>query len=420
MKLRQLSVIFRITILVGLLFSLTFNAQDSKASPDQGAIIVVNTLADELTDNDGLCSLREAIIAANHNTPMGGCPAGTGLDSIVLPVGTIVLTIPGADEEDARSGDLDITSDMRISGKGINSTFIDGGKLDRVFHVTVLSTVRFSHLTIQNGYARGIYGTTLYGGGGLLIDQGNVTVDHLVIRDNKTDIVGGGIDNGGTLTVTYSTLQNNQAESGGGGILNVNELWLMNSAILTNTSTTNGGGVSNRKIANITNVTFSGNTGTSGGALYNAVIMNVRSSTISGNTSAIYTTGIPRFTNTIIANSTGGQNCITDDFASITTEGFNLEDANTCQFTHTTDKTGTPAGLGPLADNGGPTLTFALEPGSPAIDPQSNQQCPILDQRGLYRPGDGNEDGIPVCDVGALEMNAKVPVTVKMPFIQRR
>lgn len=66
--------------------------------------------------------------------------------------------------------------------------------------------------------------------------------------------------------------------------------------------------------------------------------------------------------------------------------------------------------LGPLADNGGPTQTHALLPGSPAIDYGDNSYCDDnpgannLDQRGVIRPVDG--DGVPgaVCDTGAFEL----------------
>jgi hypothetical protein len=52
--------------------------------------------------------------------------------------------------------------------------------------------------------------------------------------------------------------------------------------------------------------------------------------------------------------------------------------------------------LGPLADNGGPTLTHALLQGSNAIDAAIGD-CPPTDQRGVARPqGDA-------CDIGAYE-----------------
>lgn len=54
--------------------------------------------------------------------------------------------------------------------------------------------------------------------------------------------------------------------------------------------------------------------------------------------------------------------------------------------------------LGPLADNGGPTLTMALLPGSPAIDAGSAVGAPATDQRGVARPQG------PGVDIGAFEL----------------
>jgi hypothetical protein len=85
-----------------------------------------------------------------------------------------------------------------------------------------------------------------------------------------------------------------------------------------------------------------------------------------------------------------------------------IGDTTGCEFTATpTDLTGTAASpidplLGPLADNGGPTLTHALLPGSPARDALSGA-CPDTDQRGIARPYDGNGDETAVCDIGAFE-----------------
>jgi hypothetical protein len=64
-----------------------------------------------------------------------------------------------------------------------------------------------------------------------------------------------------------------------------------------------------------------------------------------------------------------------------------------------------------LASNGGPTLTHALSPNSPAIDAGDNAQCPDTDQRGVPRPvGSG-------CDIGAFEYggSAETPVPTPTP-----
>jgi len=53
--------------------------------------------------------------------------------------------------------------------------------------------------------------------------------------------------------------------------------------------------------------------------------------------------------------------------------------------------------LGPLQANGGPTLTLALLPGSPAIDMGGNPANLMLDQRGVPRVENGR------ADIGAVE-----------------
>jgi hypothetical protein len=80
-------------------------------------------------------------------------------------------------------------------------------------------------------------------------------------------------------------------------------------------------------------------------------------------------------------------------------------------FANTLIASNTPAGgdsfsdpkLGPLADNGGPTLTMALLPGSPAIDAGNTTLAPATDQRGFPRPA-----GV-AADIGAFEYGSVMP-----------
>lgn len=67
--------------------------------------------------------------------------------------------------------------------------------------------------------------------------------------------------------------------------------------------------------------------------------------------------------------------------------------------------------LGPLRDNGGPTLTHYLGDLSVAIDGGINLACQPLDQRGATRPQDGDEDGNAFCDVGAVKV-------IPCPFLE--
>ena len=61
--------------------------------------------------------------------------------------------------------------------------------------------------------------------------------------------------------------------------------------------------------------------------------------------------------------------------------------------------------LGPLQDNGGPTFTCALLPGSPAIDAGDNTDAPLSDQRGFTRIVNGT------IDIGAYELQTASTVS---------
>ena len=158
--------------------------------------ITVNTTDDEV-NGDGDCSLREAILAANSDTAVDACTAGSGNDVITLPPGTYTLTLDGAGEDNGQTGDLDLTSNVTINGGGQNSTIIDGANTDRVFDVQDGAQATISGVTVQHGSA--------VSGGGVNV-SGALTVSASRITANTTTGVGGGIFVGGTLTVTRSRI----------------------------------------------------------------------------------------------------------------------------------------------------------------------------------------------------------------------
>ena len=98
----------------------------------------------------GTCTLRAAVQETNSQG---------GTNTVLLPAGTYTLTIPGADEDLAATGDLDVANDLTVTGADRSSTIIDGNGLDRVFHFTHLDLfptfTRFvlSHVTVRNGTA---------------------------------------------------------------------------------------------------------------------------------------------------------------------------------------------------------------------------------------------------------------------------
>jgi len=100
-----------------------------------------------------------------------------------------------------------------------------------------------------------------------------------------------------------------------------------------------------------------------------------------------------RMVNTLLATNTPGGNCL----GQIIDDGGNLSSDATCAFTNTGSLNNTDPKLGPLANNGGPSLTMALLAGSPAIDAGISAAAPLTDQRGVARPFGA------AADIGAYE-----------------
>ena len=110
----------------------------------------------------------------------------------------------------------------------------------------------------------------------------------------------------------------------------------------------------------------------------------------------------------------GSENCSFGGGGTLTTSGHNLDDRNECiDVAGPGDLVNTSAGLGPLQDNGGPTRTMALLPGSAAIK-AGEASCvdaagaPLSsDQRGLPR--------VSPCDIGAFEVQPPAPAAPPTP-----
>jgi hypothetical protein len=92
----------------------------------------------------------------------------------------------------------------------------------------------------------------------------------------------------------------------------------------------------------------------------------------------------------------------------MTSDGYNLSSDKSCKFNNSGDLNSTNPRLGRLQNNGGPTQTMALLPGSPAIDAGNASGCTDgrgrllkTDQRGKPRP-DKEDHGVG-CDIGAYE-----------------
>ena len=116
--------------------------------------------------------------------------------------------------------------------------------------------------------------------------------------------------------------------------------------------------------------------------------------------------------NTILAATTAGANAYDTSTGRITDGGYNISSDGSLNFTGTSLKNTDPK-LGPLADNGGPTLTMALQTGSPAINKIPKASSPATDQRGIPRPQP--QGGL--SDIGAYEL-VRLPAILAQPQSQ--
>jgi predicted outer membrane repeat protein len=208
-------------------------------------------------------------------------------------------------------------------------------------------------------------------------------------------------------TLNNVTFSANSATNFGGGMFNTSSSspTLTNVTFSANSATNYGGGMFNTSSSSptLTNVTFSNNTAsTHGGGMTNESSSN------------------PTLTNAIVWGNTNDQ-----IYNSSSTPIITYSDVQGCGGSDAWDTTcGTDLGgnidsdplLGPLADNGGFTLTRALGNDSPAIDAGDPNNCPSSDQRGFYRPIDGNKDGTARCDMGAYEFGS---ISLYLPLIFR-
>ncbi len=288
--------------------------------------------------------------------------------------GTITLTAGG--------GPISITRDLTLDGNG-NAVTISGGNAVGLFTVAGV-TFGVQRLTLANGASSSNGGAIANSGGTLNVSGSTFSNNQaLPVASGIFDSSGGAIyTSGGAVTVANSTFNGNAApsccgsgNSGLGGAIAV---------VLGGTLT-------------VINSTFSGNTVAHGGGI------------------ALFT-GSVKLTNTILA-ANSGNNCSTVS-AAFQDGGGNIEDGASCGFTSGTSLSSTNPQLAPLANYGGPTLTFALNPGSPALGRGVVASCgaaPVsgVDQRGMPR-------GTSACASGAVEgtVASSTPTSTPVPPTQ--
>ena len=404
---------FKVLALLTLVFSTLPGAPVHAAPLDVDPGCIASYTVSTNTDS-GAGSLRQAILS----TCAGGTITLDGDHNILLsnalPTITQNLTIDGSSHKLSAFG---IGADLNFllsigSGAIVSITHLTLQNSDsQAFSVKNAGTLTITDSTIsgfsstvaiagiKNTGTLTVTGSTISGNSGSnsggIFNTGTLTITNSTISGNSSRFEAGGIYNSGTLSITGSTISDNNAGSYGGGILNDGILTITNSSFFGNSASNNGGGIYNGNALTVNNSTFSGNSapGTKGGGIYN----------VTGKTVTLK--------NSLLANNTqpGGSSTPLDNncAGTITDGGHNLDSGITCGFSIDNHSlSSTDPQLGPLANNGGPTITRALPDGSPAIDAGDDAVCNDaasvnkLDQRGVSRPQGAH------CDIGAYESDS--------------
>lgn len=418
-----------------LLFCLVLLSRTAAANT-----ITVNSLGHEVTTN-GSCTLREAI----HNVNNPGSPAdyidcgeGSGLGNDIIDLSGVTGTI------NLTTSLEPFNQNVTLIGPGADQLTLRAGGSFRIFDSASAGLhISISGLTLTKGAPASGPGGAVY-----VEATDTFTLSHVVVTDNQvTDNRGGGIHNKGTLYIDHSTISNNKAVQSagapqGGGISNEGTLLRISDSTLSgNACDASGGGILAKADTVIINSTLDDNSGTFGGGILIAAIapgvdVTVLSSTLTNNHATTsegggisMSGGSPSdmtltIQNSILAGNTAamdGPDCTNDDGLSgtITSQGYNLvgiDDQCAGEFNATGDLKGTlasplPAGLLSLLNNGGDTLTRALQGSSLAVDAGNPGGCRdetgallAQDQRGFPRKADGDSDGSSICDIGSFEI----------------
>lgn len=412
------------------------------------ATLTVDTLLD-VDAQDGECSLREAIVAANTDAGYRDCPAGDGDDRVEIAVaGTIVL---------AAALPL-LTEGLTVAGAGSSESAIDGGGQFRLFALPGPANGTTDRLRLEGLRLTG--GRWDDGGAASVGSDRSLEVIDCILEGNVAEDFGGGLAALGAASVRIerSLVAGNLAlarDGGGVAVTFASSLEILDSTIAGNASQlASGGGVLAYfvDLVAIRRSTISGNfAGDHGGGVEQVGgTGTIEYATLTGNGAdadgdevgwggGIDVAGVGgslELLDTVVAGnfdaSAADGRCPDLNHrltADLTSAGFNLVGDNSCveipfpagEPNAGGDLVGTPATpidprLGELAEHGGPTPTHRPAADSPLVDQGS---CPgeIADQRGFSDPGTGlrpvddpevadRDDG---CDIGAVERGADPP-----------
>lgn len=414
---------------------------------NDGVVTVLNTTVSKNTadhvggvSNDGgTATITNSLITENTATSTGGGGIGNNSGGFGGSILTVTNSVISKNTGRSAGG---ISNNPFDTASILNSVVSDNTSVDSGGGVSSAGILTIQDSTISDNTAGGH-------GGGIITHfssaSGNTaTIMNSVITGNLANLTSGGIWGDGSFTVTECLISNNSAKQEGGGIRGVETLIINNSTISNNFAAQEGGGVLSGGSTTIIDSTIFGNTSEQyGGGIYHddsATTLTISNSTISGNSASDAGGGVFNFSTLTLLNSTITDNSAGDkgggirnrssggavtlnhvlvsgnsaptgpeihNSGSVTGDDFNIVGMN-----GTAGVVGFVPGVTdivpavplsdiftPLANNGGPTPTHLLVPGSPAINAVGGG-CPppSEDQRGLTRPQGA------VCDIGAVEV----------------
>jgi hypothetical protein len=374
-------------------------------------------------DNLGTLTVTDCTISGNSVASTGNAFGGGIYNSgtLTLTGSTITGNVATSVDTTTFGGGIYNSGTLTLTGSTITGNAA-AGSYESSFGggiINYYATLTATDCTISGNYSAG--------SGGGIVNVGMLTLTNCTVSGNSCLSAGGGLKNdSGTLTVTDSTVSGNSA-FGDGGIDNSGTLTINSSTVSGNSATLGyGGGISNNGTLTINSSTVSGNSEyqpdeSHGGGIDNGGTLTINSSTITGNSvsgggdragGGIYNSfGTFTLFDTIVAGNTAATGPDLDD----TTSGFSslghnlIGDGADATGYLPSDLVGTAQNpidprLGPLQDNGGPTFTMALLPGSPAINAGDPTGAPMWDQRGPGYPRVVNG----MIDIGAYEHQAVV------------
>lgn len=374
---------------VVLNLTVTTAADGDDAAPGDGVC--------EATSSVGDCTLRAAITESNQLN---------GLDVITIAPGVNpVLTVAGVAEDANDTGDLDVLDDVVIEGGGAS---IDAARLDRVFDLrSGALTIRDLAITGGQPPAGDEPGTLDSGTGSGVRSKGTLTLEWVNVVDNTA----ADSSPGGSVASSLSSVHMVETEiSDNVGstvvLLRGSTLALSRSTII---SSPDGLGIHSTSASGlvITDSTIAGG----GRALFldGGSTTVVARSTLATTADRLIDVGTAEPTRpnplyvggSILDAPSSGSNSMCSTAETVTSSGWNVAADESCGLNAAGDHQGQPGLVLAIADNGGPTRTALLVPGSPAIDripPGTPSLCDgAPDQRGVARPhGDA-------CDAGAVE-----------------